>query len=187
MPPVIQRTRSVIRRVADRWSSGPGGSLGVSGAGTCPGIDPGRQAAETARALPIIDEEQINMTLFQRAHDMSRPRPTKRSTPPRSLTRCSICPTSRCLTRSPRSVADWCRRRIAQADRAPGAAVPALGGPSQRPGQGSTGARQGVWRGRPSPARRLPRPRSTPWSLSMSSSPEQEGTRAPPWTCCRSG
>ena len=55
----------------------PGGSLGGIGAGTCAGTDPGWPGVGSARAVPILDEEHIGMSLFQRAHDILQAKANK--------------------------------------------------------------------------------------------------------------
>jgi phage shock protein A len=56
---------------------GAGGSLGISVLIRAPAVIRGRAAAESAPALPITDEEQIIMSLFQRAHDIVQAKANK--------------------------------------------------------------------------------------------------------------
>ena len=116
-----------------------------------------------------------------------RPRPTRLSTRPRSPMRCSISPTRRCSSRSPRSAGPWSisqRRRSAWNCSRSSSSTPSTTC-RIRPSRPSPPGRR-TWPRRRCRARRPPSSRSTRWSRSASSSTRRRRSSPRPSTSCRS-
>lgn len=111
----------------------------------------------------------------------SRPRPTRRSTRPRSRTNCSTCPTSKCSTTSPRPAGHWSTsppRASRSSCRNSSSGTPSTTCRTKpRPRWLRAGR---TWPGKRCHARRPLRRRSTGWNRSISRSPSSRKSLSTP-------